>query len=92
MAIPEIGHRRVDTKRSGFDALTQQERKIMRLMTRDRLTTDQELASALFVTERTVQTHIQNIFDKANIRNRTLLCIAYIEYSGWKPEDVPKNP
>ncbi len=57
--------------RSPVDELTETERRIAALIAEGR--TNREVASAMFVTENTVQTHVQHIFRKLGVRSRTEL-------------------
>lgn len=51
--------------------LTETERRIAALITRGQ--TNREIASKMFVTENTVQTHIRHIYQKLGVRSRTEL-------------------
>jgi DNA-binding CsgD family transcriptional regulator/tetratricopeptide (TPR) repeat protein len=53
------------------DGLTETERRVATLVTQGR--TNREVATAMFVTENTVQTHIRHIFQKLGVRSRTEL-------------------
>jgi DNA-binding CsgD family transcriptional regulator/tetratricopeptide (TPR) repeat protein len=53
------------------DGLTQTERRVAALVAQG--LTNREVASALFVTENTVQTHVRHIFQKLGVRSRTAL-------------------
>lgn len=57
--------------RSPADGLTETERRIAALIAQGH--TNREVASAMFVTENTVQTHVRHIFQKLGIRSRTEL-------------------
>jgi len=57
--------------RSSADGLTETERRIAALIAQGH--TNREVASAMFVTENTVQTHVRHIFQKLGIRSRTEL-------------------
>jgi DNA-binding CsgD family transcriptional regulator/tetratricopeptide (TPR) repeat protein len=57
--------------RSPADRLTETEGRIAALIARGH--TNREVASAMFVTENTVQTHVRHIFQKLGIRSRTEL-------------------
>ena len=50
------------------DGLTQREVDVLRLMAGG--LTNQQIAQKLFISEATVKTHINNIFSKANVRDR----------------------
>ena len=54
---------------SGLDALTKREREIAELVT-DRMT-NKEIAGALFLSEKTVESHIRNLFIKLGVSSRT---------------------
>jgi DNA-binding CsgD family transcriptional regulator len=56
---------------TGLEALTASERRIAELAA-DGLT-NREIAQTLFVTDRTVEGHLTNVFTKLGVRNRTLL-------------------
>jgi DNA-binding CsgD family transcriptional regulator len=57
--------------RAYADGLTETERRSAALVAQGR--TNREIASAMFVTENTVQTHIRHIFQKLGVRSRTEL-------------------
>ena len=57
--------------RTPADGLTETERRIAGLVAQGQ--TNREVASAMFVTENTVQTHIRHIFQKLGVRSRTEL-------------------
>ena len=52
-------------------SLTDTERRIAGLVAQGK--TNREVASAMFVTENTVQTHVRHIFQKLGVRSRTEL-------------------
>ena len=54
-----------------LDRLTSHERRVAGLVQRG--ARNREIASALFVTERTVEFHLTNIYDKLKLRSRTEL-------------------
>jgi DNA-binding CsgD family transcriptional regulator len=56
---------------TGLEALTASERRIAELAA-DGLT-NREIAQTLFVTDRTVEGHLTNVFTKLGVRNRTAL-------------------
>jgi DNA-binding CsgD family transcriptional regulator len=56
---------------TGVDALTASERRIAEMAT-DGLT-NREIAQALFVTVKTVETHLAHVFRKLDVRSRTEL-------------------
>jgi len=53
--------------------LTETESRVAALVARGR--TNREIASAMFVTENTVQTHVRHIFQKLGVRSRTELAV-----------------
>jgi DNA-binding CsgD family transcriptional regulator len=59
------------TTRPPADRLTEAESRIAALITQGQ--TNRQVASALFVTENTVQTHIRHIFQKLSVKSRTEL-------------------
>jgi len=61
------------------DGLTDREVDVLRLMASGQ--TNQEIARSLFISEATVKTHINNIFSKANLRDRGQ-AVAYAFRSG----------
>jgi DNA-binding NarL/FixJ family response regulator len=54
-------------------ALTLREREVLRLIARG--STNREIAEQLYITEGTVKTHVTNLFNRLNRRNRTQLAI-----------------
>jgi DNA-binding CsgD family transcriptional regulator len=62
--------------RSPADGLTETERRIAALVAQGH--TNREVASALFVTENTVQTHVRHIFQKLGVRSRTELAARFL--------------
>lgn len=56
---------------TGVEALTAGERRVARLAAEGR--SNREIAQALFVTQRTVETHLQHAFQKLGIASRTAL-------------------
>ncbi len=59
------------TTRASADGLTEAERRIAALIAQGQ--TNRQVASALFITENTVQTHTRHIFQKLGVRSRTEL-------------------
>jgi DNA-binding CsgD family transcriptional regulator len=53
------------------DGLTETEHRVAKLVIQGR--TNREVATAMFVTENTVQTHVRHIFQKLGVRSRTEL-------------------
>lgn len=81
--------------RASGDRLTETERRIAALVTQGH--TNREVASALFVTENTVQTHVQHIFQKLGVRSRTELAARFLPApastapAGGSSEGKPKG-
>ncbi|MCU1501450.1 MAG: two component transcriptional regulator, LuxR family [Ilumatobacteraceae bacterium] len=57
----------------GLDQLTSRELEVLELMARGR--TNQEIAAALYLGERTVKTHVGNVFAKLDARDRAAAII-----------------
>ena len=62
--------------RSPVTGLTETERRIAALIAQGQ--TNREVASAMFVTENTVQTHVRHIFLKLGVRSRTELAARFL--------------
>jgi DNA-binding NarL/FixJ family response regulator len=69
---------RVDLK-AGLSSLTEREIEVMRLIAKGK--TNAEIAAELFVGETTVKTHISNLFDKLDLRDR-VQAVVYAYESG----------
>jgi DNA-binding CsgD family transcriptional regulator len=67
------------------DGLTETERRIAALVAQG--LTNREVASAMFVTENTVQTHVRHVFQKLCIRSRTELAARFLS-----PQPTPPPP
>ncbi len=52
-----------------IDELTKREKEVLRELTKGK--SNKEIASSLFITEKTVKTHISNIFSKLEVADRT---------------------
>jgi DNA-binding CsgD family transcriptional regulator len=61
--------------RTAVDGLTDTERRIAALVAQGQ--TNREVATAMFVTENTVQTHVRHIFRKLGVRSRTELAARF---------------
>jgi DNA-binding CsgD family transcriptional regulator len=57
--------------RRGVDALTPSERRVVDLAAQE--LSNRQIAQALFVTEKTVETHLLSAFRKLGVRSRTQL-------------------
>ena len=67
----------VHAARADHPPLTARERDVLRLMADGK--NNSEIATQLFVSENTVKTHVSNIFDKLNCRDRAAAVL-----SAWK--------
>ncbi len=59
---------RPDDRPPGMDILTSRERDVLRLLVEGK--SDKEIAEALFIGPRTVQTHVASLFVKLNVNAR----------------------
>ena len=66
--------------RAAVDGLTNTERRVADLIAHGQ--TNREIASAMFVTENTVQTHLRHIFQKLGVRSRTELAAQFLAAPG----------
>jgi DNA-binding CsgD family transcriptional regulator len=69
----------------GVEALTERELEVARLVVDRR--TNPEIASALFLSEKTVETHMRNIFRKLDVSSR-----ADVARTVERAEDAPQTP
>jgi DNA-binding NarL/FixJ family response regulator len=69
LGVRTWGRGRADPLREGFDSLTEREKEIAGLI-RDGATNPQ-IAQALFLSRKTVERHVSNIFLKLGVKNRT---------------------
>jgi DNA-binding NarL/FixJ family response regulator len=60
---------------SRIEGLTETERRIAVLIAQGR--TNRQIASVMFVTQNTVQTHVRHIFLKLDVRSRTELAVRF---------------
>jgi DNA-binding CsgD family transcriptional regulator/bacterioferritin-associated ferredoxin len=86
----EIDHQiqKVEVIQPHFETLTTRENEIT-----DRLSkglTNREIADALFISPHTVRNHVQNIFQKLEIKNQRQLVSLYTKFAGVPPP-FPKN-
>jgi len=75
------------TNRLGIESLTGRELQVARLVV-DRKT-NPEIASELFLSQKTVETHLSNIFNKMGVATRVALA-REIERAGRRPSVAPK--
>jgi DNA-binding NarL/FixJ family response regulator len=59
-------------------AISRREMEVMALISESM--TNEEIAQKLFLSAKTVKTHIRNIFEKTGIRNRVEAVLLYIRY------------
>ncbi|MGV3489106.1 MAG: response regulator [Tuberibacillus sp.] len=64
---------RVPNDKNAFDDLTPREKDVLREITNGR--GNKEIADALFITEKTVKTHVSNILSKLGLHDRTQAAI-----------------
>ncbi len=77
-AVTRTGQRRADSGRALRTGLTTRERAVLELVS-DGLR-NREIAAKLFVSENTIKTHLRNIMDKYDFKNRAQAA-AYIARS-----------
>lgn len=63
--------------------LTPRERDVLSELTKGK--SNREIASSLFVTEKTVKTHISNIFTKLQVQDRTQAALYAVKYGLTEP-------
>lgn len=61
-----------------LNPLTPREQDVLAELTKGK--SNREIASSLFVTEKTVKTHISNIFNKLNVQDRTQAALYAVKY------------
>jgi len=66
--------------KSDYDGLTEREMDILRLVGKG--LTNKEIGRDLFISDRTVQAHLSNIFSKLNVSSRTE-AVMYAVRKGW---------
>lgn len=64
--------------------LTPREKEVLAELTKGK--SNREIASALFVTEKTVKTHISNIFAKLEVQDRTQAALYAVKHGLTEPE------
>jgi DNA-binding NarL/FixJ family response regulator len=62
-----------------LDTLTPREMEVMELISKSM--TNEEIADKLFISSKTVKTHLRNIFAKAGIRNRVEAALVYTRHA-----------
>lgn len=68
------GRRQVDLQGLGTDSLTRRELEILKLVCHG--LTNREIAALLFISEKTVKNHINSLFKKLQVNNRTNAVLA----------------
>jgi two-component system, NarL family, response regulator LiaR len=71
--MEQVAQQPVSSPAISVDDLTGREYDVVRLVTRGR--SNQEIAQELFISEKTVKTHISHILSKLNLQDRTQLAI-----------------
>jgi len=72
---------RRDRTTGGPDRLTEREIEVLEVIAQGK-TSNREIAEALVISERTVQTHLSNIFSKMKVNSRTEAVLAALR-KGW---------
>ena len=75
--MQQISQQRISPQESSLDELTARERDVIRLVAMGR--NNREIAQELFISEKTVKTHIGNLLSKLNMEHRTQLAIYAIK-------------
>lgn len=75
--MQQVSHKRNEIQESSVEQLTEREIEVLRLVARGR--SNREIAEDLFISEKTVKTHISNILGKLNLDQRTQLVIYAIK-------------
>jgi NarL family two-component system response regulator LiaR len=71
--MEQVAHQAGPSRRAPADDLTAREREVVHLVAQGR--SNLEIAQALFISDKTVKTHISNILSKLNLQDRTQLAI-----------------
>ncbi|QCR33685.1 response regulator transcription factor [Lysinibacillus sp. SGAir0095] len=69
------------------NALTPRERDVLAELTKGK--SNREIASSLFVTEKTVKTHISNIFSKLDVQDRTQAALYAVKHGLTEGSETP---
>jgi NarL family two-component system response regulator LiaR len=75
--MQQVSQARTMSQEIPSDELTERERDVVRLVAMGR--SNREIAEQLFISEKTVKTHISNILGKLNLEHRTQLAIYAIK-------------
>lgn len=73
----------------GIDELTPREREVLALLAEGR--TNRDLAAALFVSEKTIKTHVSNILAKLHLTDRTQAALFAVRH-GLAPDSAGEGP
>jgi DNA-binding NarL/FixJ family response regulator len=68
IALGQIEHVVTPLEGDAVESLTRREREILRLVAEGM--TNEEIGKKIFISEKTVKTHLTNIFDKLKVNNR----------------------
>jgi NarL family two-component system response regulator LiaR len=75
--MEQIAHQAGSSREAHADDLTEREREVVRLVAQGR--SNSEIARTLFISDKTVKTHISNILSKLGLQDRTQLAIYAIK-------------
>jgi NarL family two-component system response regulator LiaR len=75
--MEQVAHQASFNHRAAAADLTEREREVTRLVAQGR--SNSEIAQLLFISDKTVKTHISNILSKLNLQDRTQLAIYAIK-------------
>jgi DNA-binding NarL/FixJ family response regulator len=67
-------------QQEAYEALTEREQEVLELLAEGK--TNKEIAESLIISDRTVQTHLSNVFSKMNVGSRTEAVLEAIR-RGW---------
>lgn len=76
--MEQVVHQAGPSRGAPVDDLTEREREVTRLVAQGR--SNSEIAQALFISSKTVKTHISNILSKLGLQDRTQLAIYAIKH------------
>ncbi len=75
--MQQVSQMRVSPQGSSINELTAREREVIRLIALGR--NNREIAQDLFISEKTVKTHVSNLLGKLNLEHRTQLAVYAIK-------------
>ena len=76
--MEQVAHQASPSREAPTDDLTEREREVIHLVAQGH--SNLEIAQALFISDKTVKTHISNILGKLNLQDRTQLAIYAIKH------------